>query len=189
MQNPRAEAYGAPQNQDVSPFPQRQDEKATPKVRMQQEGEVLQVEVSGDFSKLQEAAGSDNVLAGLLHQISATSSPGKLADDDAANFVLGFVDGMHPQDPAEVLLLTQMATIHQATMTLAHRLNRASVIPQQDAAERALNKLARTYAAQVEALKRYRSKGQQVVRVERVTVESGAQAVVGNVNHGGGAHG
>jgi len=33
-------------------------------------------------------------------------------------------------------------------------------------------------------LKRYRSKG-QTVRVERVTVESGGQAVVGNVNRGG----
>ena len=29
------------------------------------------------------------------------------------------------------------------------------------------------------------SKGQQVVRVERVNVEAGAQAVVGNVTHGG----
>ena len=29
----------------------------------------------------------------------------------------------------------------------------------------------------------------QQVRVERVTVESGAQAVVGNVNHGGRGHG
>ena len=58
-------------------------------------------------------------------------------------------------------------------------------IPQQHAAERALNKLARTYAAQMETLKRYRSKGTQVVRVERVTVESGGQAVVGNVAHGG----
>jgi hypothetical protein len=62
--------------------------------------------------------------------------------------------------------------------------NRANTT-QQDAAERALNKLARTYAMQMEALKRYRSKGQQVVRVERVTVENGARAVVGNVTHGG----
>ena len=57
------------------------------------------------------------------------------------------------------------------------------------AAERALNKLARTYTAQVEALKQYRSKGQQIVRVERVNVESGGQAVVGHVQHGGRADG
>ena len=40
-------------------------------------------------------------------------------------------------------------------------------------------------AAQVEALKRYRSRGDQTVRVEHVTVNEGGQAIVGNVNHGG----
>ena len=34
-------------------------------------------------------------------------------------------------------------------------------------------------------MKRYRSKGQQVVRVERVTVQEGGQAIVGHVQHGG----
>jgi hypothetical protein len=33
------------------------------------------------------------------------------------------------------------------------------------------------------ALKRYRSKGEQRVIVERVTVEKGGQAIVGNVAH------
>ena len=45
--------------------------------------------------------------------------------------------------------------------------------------------LVRSYAAQMETLKRYRSKGQQVVRVERVTVADGGQAIVGNVNQRG----
>jgi hypothetical protein len=56
---------------------------------------------------------------------------------------------------------------------------------QQDSAERAFNKLVRTFAAQVEALKRYRTGGEQTVRVERVTVNEGGQAIVGNVSHGG----
>ena len=81
----------------------------------------------------------------------------------------------------EALLLTQMAATHQATMMMARRLNTVENIPQQDSAERALNKLARCYAAQMDTLKRYRSKGQQTVRVERVTVQDGGQAVVGNV--------
>lgn len=46
--------------------------------------------------------------------------------------------------------------------------------------------LARTFASQMEALKRYRSGGQQTVRVERVTVNEGGQAIVGNVAHPGG---
>ncbi|HSF93104.1 MAG TPA: hypothetical protein VLA51_13000, partial [Paracoccaceae bacterium] len=58
-------------------------------------------------------------------------------------------------------------------------------IPQQDAAERALNKLARTYTMQMDALKRYRTGGQQKVTVGHVTVNAGGQAVVGAVTHGG----
>jgi hypothetical protein len=61
-----------------------------------------------------------------------------------------------------------------------------SDIPQQDSAERAFNKLARTFAAQVEALKRYRTGGEQRVIVQHVNVNEGGQAIVGAVNHPGG---
>jgi hypothetical protein len=70
-------------------------------------------------------------------------------------------------------------------MMMARRLNHTANLPQQDSAERALNKLGRTYAVQMATLKRCRSKGQQTVRVERVTVESGGQAIVGSVSKGG----
>ena|ERR1700730_13228319 len=49
----------------------------------------------------------------------------------------------------------------------------------------AAHKLARTFGAQVDALKRYRSGGEQTVRVEHVTVNEGGRAIVGNVSHGG----
>ena len=53
---------------------------------------------------------------------------------------------------------------------------------QQDSAQTALNKLARTFAAQVEALKRYRSSGEQKMTVQHVHVAEGGQAIVGNVS-------
>ncbi len=86
---------------------------------------------------------------------------------------------------AEAMLAAQMAAVHNATMTFARRLNHVENIPQQDSAERAFNKLARTFAAQVEALKRYRTGGEQKVTVEHVTVNKGGQAIVGTVTHGG----
>ena len=43
------------------------------------------------------------------------------------------------------------------------------------------NKLTRTYAAQMEALNRYRGKGQQKMTVEHVHINSGGQAIIGNV--------
>ena len=89
------------------------------------------------------------------------------------------------KDQVEAMLAAQMAAVHNATMTFARRLAHVDNIPQQDSAERAFNKLARTFAAQVEALKRYRTGGEQTVRVEHVTVNEGGQAIVGNVSHGG----
>jgi hypothetical protein len=38
----------------------------------------------------------------------------------------------------------------------------------------------------LEALNRHRGKGRQVIRIERVTVEAGGQAIVGAVTQGGG---
>ena len=51
-----------------------------------------------------------------------------------------------------------------------------------DSAQNAFNKLARTFAAQVEALKRYRSGGEQKMTVQHVHVAEGGRAIVGNVS-------
>ncbi|RWP70780.1 hypothetical protein [Mesorhizobium sp.] len=92
---------------------------------------------------------------------------------------------IEPQDQIEAMLASQMAAVRMATMTFARRLAHCETIPQQDSAERAFNKLTRTFAAQVEALKKYRTGGQQHVTVKHVTVNEGGQAIVGNVSHGG----
>ena len=128
-----------------------------------------------------------NFLIGMQGQIATIGAPGRKIDEGASNFLLSVVRGVQPRDELEAMLAVQMGAIHQATMTFARRLNHVDTIPQQDAAERALNKLARTYAMQMEALKRYRTSGQQKVTVEHVTVNAGGQAIVGTVQGGGGA--
>ena len=92
-----------------------------------------------------------------------------------------------PRDQLEAMLAAQIGTVHILTMEFARRLSSADNIVQQDAAERALNKLAWTFTAQMECLKRYRSSGEQKIVVERVSVSDGGQAIVGNVTHGGGS--
>ncbi len=106
-------------------------------------------------------------------------------DESGLNFMLSVVKGIEPKDQVESMLAAQMAAVHMATMTFARRLNHVETLPQQDSAERAFNKLARTFASQVEALKRYRTGGEQKVTVEHVTVNEGGQAIVGNVSPGG----
>ena len=124
--------------------------------------------------------------AGVTGQIATIGAQGRKIDQGASNFLLSVVRAVQPRDELESLLAIQMGAIHTATMMMARRLNHVETIPQQDAAERALNKLARTYAVQMEALKRYRTGGQQKVTVEHVTVNAGGQAIVGTVAHGGG---
>ena len=68
-------------------------------------------------------------------------------------------------------------------MTFARRLNHVENIPQQDSAERTFNKLARTFAAQVEALKRYRTGGEQRVIVQHVNVNECLIAVKTQLPH------
>ncbi|MDO9637612.1 MAG: hypothetical protein Q7J44_03625 [Pseudotabrizicola sp.] len=127
--------------------------------------------------------------AGVTGQVATLGSHGKKLDEVNSNFVLSVVRAVEPRDELEAMLAVQMGAIHAATMMMARKFNHVDTIPQQDAAERALNKLARTYAMQMEALKRYRTGGQQKVTVEHVTVNAGGQAIVGAVAHGvGGQH-
>jgi hypothetical protein len=133
---------------------------------------------------LMEAIGTVSVdfVNGLIKQLANAGSHGRQIDDDALYFMLSVVEGIKPKDQLETMLAAQMAAIHTATMTFARRLAHVETIAQQDSAERALNKLARTYAMQMEALKRYRTGGEQKVTVHHVSVNDGGQAIVGNVN-------
>jgi hypothetical protein len=105
---------------------------------------------------------------------------GQNTDESDLNFLLSVIKGINPKDQLETMLAAQMAAIHMATMTFARRLSHVGNIPQQDSAERALNKLARTFTTQMEALKRYRTGGEQKVTVQHVSVGEGVQAIVGN---------
>jgi hypothetical protein len=124
-------------------------------------------------------------LVGLLFDIMQATvwDDGKLSKRKR-DFALSVVKGIKPRDQTEAMLGAQMAVTHMATMRLAWTLVCAKSIPQQDSASNAMNKLARTYVTQMEALKKYRTGGQQKVTVEHVTVNEGGQAIVGNVSHG-----
>ncbi len=137
---------------------------------------------------LMEAIGTVELdfLNGILKQLANAGSQGKSVDESGLNFMLAVVKGVEPKDQVEAMLAAQMATVHMATMKFARRLNHVENLPQQDSAERAFNKLARTFAAQVEALRRHRTGGEQKVTVEHVTVNEGGQAIVGSVAHGPG---
>jgi hypothetical protein len=127
----------------------------------------------------------------LILQLMHAGTKGHELDAKGPNFMLSVVQGIQPRDEIEAMLAAQMAAVHMATMTFARRLAHVENLPQQDSAERAFNKLARTFAVQIEALKRYRTGGEQKVTVQHVTVNDGGQAIVGSVSatRGGVGHG
>lgn len=133
---------------------------------------------------LMRALGTVNpaFLDGILGQAVNVATKGQEIDVPATNFVLAAMAGAAPQDDVEAMLAAQMAAVHLATMTFARRLAHVENLPQQDSAARVFNRLTRTFTMQVDALKRYRTGGQQRVRVEHVTVNEGGQAIVGNVS-------
>ena len=101
--------------------------------------------------------------------------------------MLSMVTGIEPKDQMEAMLAAQMAALHMQMMTFARRLSNADTYLESEMAEKAFNKLARTFTTQMEALNRYRGKGQQKMTVEHVHVHDGGQAIVGQVAQGGGA--
>lgn len=135
------------------------------------------------YGLLMEALGtpSYDFVNGLLSQLANAGSQGREIDEGGLNFMLSVIKDIKPRDQLEAMLAAQMAAIHMTTMTFVRRLTHVENIPQQDSAGSLLNKLTRTYATQMETLKRYRTGGEQKVTVQHVSVNEGGQAIVGNV--------
>jgi len=95
--------------------------------------------------------------------------------------------GISPRDELEGMLAAQLIAGHNAAMECYRRamLGEQTFEGRRENLNQA-NKLSRTYATLLEALNRYRGKGQQKVTVEHVHVHAGGQAVVGIVDTPGG---
>jgi hypothetical protein len=104
------------------------------------------------------------------------------------NFMLSVIRGINPRDQVEAMIGAQMAVIHNAFMNCAHLLATTCVIDI-DSGERALAKLGRTFATQVEALNRYRSTGERKPKQERVKLhaDGGAQLAANERSKANGA--
>jgi hypothetical protein len=165
-------------------------EPPTPRLKVSKSATVSEISLDHPDPSLgslflAEALGTANYdfMNGLLKQMANAGSQGREIDEQGVNFLLSVVTGVKPRDQLEAMLAAQMGVIHTAIMTFGRRLSHVETLPQQDSAERTLNKLARTFAMQVEALKRYRTGGEQKVTVQHVSVSDGGQAIVGNVTH------
>lgn len=151
-------------------------------------GHVLKLTHEGAVREIFRTTDPDQASALLSHSLKVLKSD-EASDahpsHDERHFMLSMVNDLAPQDAVERMLAVQMAATHVATIRAGRSLANCETIAQIQAHYTGYTKLARTFAAQVEALRKHRSGGQQKVTVEHVHVHPGGQAIVGHVETGG----
>jgi hypothetical protein len=145
--------------------------------------------------KMSEALGTadPDLQSHLLDQVAQTfkgaiSADG--ADNEAStaaiNKTMAILTGIQPRDELEGLLATQMIGVHNMAMrTMGLAMLGGQTFEGKKSNVNYATKMLRTFMAQMEVLKRYRTGGQQKIVVEHVQVSEGGQAIVGVVNPGG----
>lgn len=108
---------------------------------------------------------------------------------ERVNAAIASVIEIRPRDTLELMLATQMSAVHYLALEMSER----AMLSEQsengvDLNINRINKLMRTFTAQVEALNKYRNKGKQQITVkhQNVNVNEGGQAVIGDIKQGGG---
>jgi hypothetical protein len=121
----------------------------------------------------------------VMQIVNAThlQPPGVPVAEGTLNAALGAVTGIAPRDEAEAMLAAQMVSVHWLAMTMLQRaaLEQPSFEIYDSIVNRA-TKLLRTYTAQLETLKRYRSAGEQRVVVQHQHVNVTAEQAAVQVN-------
>ena len=172
-------------SRDLEPVPAA-PQRTAPKLKQDGENSVTILPENDD--QIRQLYGlKTQGAANLLLQIGLSAFGQKGLD--YIDIVPALAVEMEPRDAVEAMLINQMAATHYAVSAMSSRFLCATSSELREAYERSLTRLNRTFLAQVEGLKKYRAKAQQVVRVERVDVREGGQAIVGSVTHEGGGRG
>ncbi|HXH45687.1 MAG TPA: hypothetical protein VNK51_17825 [Bradyrhizobium sp.] len=138
-----------------------------------QAGELLLAEALG--------AADRDAMHGILRQLVKASVVGQKPDEANLAFMISTIRSIAPKDSIEALLVAQMVSVHMAAMRCACRLACTDDLAQQEGIARALTRLSRTFAAQVEALNRHRNSDERAITVQNLSVQDGGRAIVGNV--------
>jgi hypothetical protein len=141
-------------------------------------------------AQLTEAAGTADRTVSFCLVAQVTSSLISIGKGPKRmNGAISLLYGIKPQDVMEGMLSAEMISTHELAMEFLRRAAASQTLKQVDANTNMATKLLRTYTAQMEALCRYRNRGQQRVVVEHVSVNAGGQAVVGIVEAQSGGRG
>jgi hypothetical protein len=125
-----------------------------------------------------------DAMDGILRQLIRASASGGGPDEVNLSFMISMMKSLKPRDSVEAMLVAQMVSVHVLAMRCAQLLATADDLARHDSASRALGRLARTFPAQVDALNRYRSRGEPAItmqNVQSVAVSDGGNAIAGTI--------
>ena len=124
-----------------------------------------------------------NLLLPLVQQTKYAACHGDPKDRMTHLYSIAAVQSLEARDGLETLLAVQMVGVHNLAMRcLADAADKEQIDVGVEVYLNRANRLLRTFTAQMEALKKYRSNGEQRCTVEHVHVYNGGQAVVGTIN-------
>jgi hypothetical protein len=166
--------------------------RRAPRFTVEQEGSQVRIAPANAHpeaadARMMNAFGTANIdlaksLVGQIVNATHVQPSGTPLSAENLNAALAAVTGMAPQDEAEAMLAVQMVGVHWLAMDLLRKANDRARL--NDAGNLAV-KLLRTYTTQLEALKRYRSAGEQHVVVQHQHVNVTADQAAVQVNGGG----
>lgn len=135
------------------------------------------------IARLTETFGGVNRLAadGLLNDLVNVFADKRKNLEEDVNQALAMISSIAPRDALEASLAIQMQGVHKMICDIYRRLSVANLTSEQrDNDVALLAKLGRTYAVQMDTLKRYRTGGEQRVIVQHVHVTADKAAVAIN---------
>src|SRR3954469_2040138 len=120
----------------------------------------------------------------MMQIVTAThiQPPGTPVSAETLNAALAAVTGIAPRDEAEAMLAAQMVGVHWIAMALLSKAGSTNDRALLNDVGNLAVKLLRTYTAQIETLKRYRSAGEQRVVVQHQHVNVTADQAAVQVN-------
>ncbi len=194
MKKPVNEINNARHSVDT-PAPLSKPISSAPKIKIDADGlsgstaGKSTAEINNNVMTFLKACGTNDldmmsVLTNQLYAVLPKDSIAGTTRETCINGALAMLSGIKPKNELEGMLAAQMITTHILSMETAKR----AMLPEQDT-ERITeninrsNKLMRTFTLQVDALSKLRG-DTKTVTVKHVTIASGAQAIIGDVNQG-----
>ena len=173
---------------NTSPTAATDRSRPTPRIKLTRRRlMILHSDAQAGERLLADALGAvdRDALHGILKQLLKASVIEQKPNEANLAFMISMMKSIAPRDSVEAMLVAQMVSVHVGALRSACRLAFTDNLQQQEGITRALTRLARTFAAQIDALGRHRSNGERAITVQNVSVQDGGSAIVGNVTQHG----